>query len=172
MNSSPGNPHFFQDRKRKVFKIFPHLPYLLDKWLFDTDYYSISRFWDQQLQFYYSWHLSSHYVCCATTSSLPCLVWCTGRLGEKCCFFWWVTTYFLISSTQSLLAAIFVFCWPFGPRSGPTECLSWSGSKPFDTLEVFGSRNNFKNLEKNQQRTTKVWKITQHAEFNIKSWIY
>ena len=22
----------------------------------------------------------------------------------------------------------------FGPRSGPTECRSWSGSKPFDTL--------------------------------------
>ena len=25
----------------------------------------------------------------------------------------------------------------FGPRSGPTECQSWSGSKRFDTLIVF-----------------------------------
>ena len=25
----------------------------------------------------------------------------------------------------------------FGPRSGPTQCRSWSGSKPFDTLIVF-----------------------------------
>ena len=28
-------------------------------------------------------------------------------------------------------------CKQFGPKSGLIECLSWSGSKPFDTLIVF-----------------------------------
>ena len=28
-------------------------------------------------------------------------------------------------------------CKQFGPKSGPTECRSWPGSKPFDTLIVF-----------------------------------
>ena len=28
-------------------------------------------------------------------------------------------------------------CKQFGPRLGPTECWSLSGSKPFDTLIVF-----------------------------------
>ena len=29
------------------------------------------------------------------------------------------------------------FCKQFGPRSRPTECLSWSGSNPYDILIVF-----------------------------------
>ena len=29
------------------------------------------------------------------------------------------------------------FCKHFGPRSGPTECRAWSGSKPLDTMIEF-----------------------------------
>ena len=41
-----------------------------------------------------------------------------------------------------LLAVTLLICWwslckQFEPRSGQTECRSWSGSKPFDTLMVF-----------------------------------
>ena len=44
---------------------------------------------------------------------------------------------------SSLAGSIFVICSAvnlckqFGPRSRPTECRSWSGSKAFDTLIVF-----------------------------------
>ena len=52
-------------------------------------------------------------------------------------------------------------CKQFGPRSGPTECRSWSGSKPFDTLIVFLKECIKKvDFEKRQQTTTKAWKIT------------
>ena len=35
-------------------------------------------------------------------------------------------------------------CKQFGPRSGPTKCLAWSGSKQFDTLMAF-LKINFRN---------------------------
>ena len=53
-----------------------------------------------------------------------------------------------------------VVCWynlvkQFGPRSGPTECLAWSGSKLFDTLMVF-LKEFFENINfKKDQQTTK-----------------
>ena len=52
----------------------------------------------------------------------------------------------------------------FGPRSGPTECWSWSGSKLFDTLIVF-LKDFFEkvNFEK-KSASTKAWNITQYAE--------
>ena len=40
------------------------------------------------------------------------------------------TLYLLVSSSDNL-------CKQFGPRSGPTKCRAWSGSKLFDTLMVF-----------------------------------
>ena len=72
--------------------------------------------------------------------------------------------------TLSLLAATFVICWKlykqFGPTTGPTECQSWSGSKPFDTLIVF-LKEFLKKLtfEESQQTTWNTWKIiTQNAK--------
>ena len=48
----------------------------------------------------------------------------------------------------------------FGPRYGPTEYRSQSGSKPFDTDSVperfFFEKANF---EKSQRMTTKAWKL-------------
>ena len=57
-------------------------------------------------------------------------------------------------------AATFVVCWylckQFGPKSRPTFCRSWSGSKWFDTLIVFLKEFLEKvNFEKSQQTTTK-----------------
>ena len=45
-------------------------------------------------------------------------------------------------------------CKQFGPRSGPTECQSWSGSKLFDTCK-FGKKS---------ADDKKAWKITQHEK--------
>ena len=45
-------------------------------------------------------------------------------------------------------------CKQFGPRSGPTECWSWSGSRLLDTLMVFLKEFFEKvNFDKNQQTT-------------------
>ena len=41
-----------------------------------------------------------------------------------------LTIYLLVMSTNNL-------CKQFGPRSGPTKCRAWSGSKLFDTLTAF-----------------------------------
>ena len=41
-----------------------------------------------------------------------------------------LTLYLLVSFADN-------FCKIFGPRSGPTKCRAWSGSKLFDTLFVF-----------------------------------
>ena len=51
----------------------------------------------------------------------------------------------------------------FKPRSGPTECLSYSGSKLIDTDSVPERIFSNVNFEKSQQTTTKPWKITQHV---------
>ena len=54
----------------------------------------------------------------------------------------------------------------FGPRSGPTECRSWSGSRLLDTLMVFlkefFKKVNFEKKSADDRR--KAWKITQHAK--------
>ena len=48
-------------------------------------------------------------------------------------------------------------CKQFGPRSGPTECRSRSGSKLVDTMRVFLEEYFEKvNFEKSQQTTTKA----------------
>ena len=48
-------------------------------------------------------------------------------------------------------------CKQFGPRPGPTECRSCSGSKLFDTLTVFLKEFLEKvNFEKNRQTTSKA----------------
>ena len=53
-----------------------------------------------------------------------------------------------------------VFCKQFGPRSGPTQCRAWSGSKLFNTL-MASPKEFFKKLyfEKNQQTTKKREKL-------------
>ena len=70
---------------------------------------------------------------------------------------WWKSSWFLSSAVN--------LCKQFGPRSGMTECRSWSGSKLFDTLIVF-LKEIFEKVyfEKSQQSTAKSWKITRHAE--------
>ena len=57
------------------------------------------------------------------------------------------------------------FCKQNGPRSGPTERWSWSGSKPFDPLTGFLKEFCEKvNFEKYQQTTTKARKFTWHIK--------
>ena len=53
----------------------------------------------------------------------------------------------ILSSTDN-------FCNQFGPRSGQTQCLAWSGFKPFDTLIVFLKEF----FWKKSQQTTKYFK--------------
>ena len=67
-----------------------------------------------------------------------------------------------------LLSSADNFCKQFGPRSGPTECQSWSGFNMFDTLIVFLKEFLEKiNFEKCQQTATKAWEITQHSESKL-----
>ena len=74
------------------------------------------------------WHNSVwHYLFCKINLRYPSLV-CKNSP-------FWKTTPTLtlclqVSSADSL-------CKQFGPRSGPTKCRAWSGSKLFDTLMVF-----------------------------------
>ena len=63
----------------------------------------------------------------------------------------------------------------FEPRSGPTKCPAWSGSKLFDTLIVFLKEFFEKvDFEKNQQTTKKkAWKLpSSQQKFNIISIIF
>ena len=58
------------------------------------------------------------------------------------------------------LVATFVVCWlpkckQFEPRSDPTKCQAWSGSKLFDTLMVHVFLKDF--LEKNQKKKIHKW---------------
>ena len=46
-------------------------------------------------------------------------------------------------------------CKQLGPRSGPTQHQSWSGSKQFNTLTVFMKEF----FEKCQQSSSKAWKL-------------
>ena len=69
--------------------------------------------------------------------------------------FWRVPLFYLLVSSADNL------CKQFGPRSDPTKCRAWSGSKLFDTLMVF-LKEFFKKVdfEKIHQTTKK------HAKFN------
>ena len=60
------------------------------------------------------------------------------------------------NSASHILSSADNLCKQFGPRSGPTECWSQSGSKLFNTtilfLKEFFEKVNFENI---QQTTTK-----------------
>ena len=57
-----------------------------------------------------------------------------------------------ILSLCVLMSSADDLCKQFGPRSGPTKCRAWSGSKQFDTLMVFPKEFFEKvDFEKNQQ---------------------
>ena len=82
------------------------------------------------------------------------------------------------SSSQFLLSADNL-CKQLGPRSGPTKCRSWSGSKQLNLKEV--SRRQQK-LEKipSMQRAKHIWQvplchklvhITSYAKELFKKWI-
>ena len=59
-----------------------------------------------------------------------------------------LTLCLLVSSADNL-------CKQFGPRSGPTKCRAWSGSKLFDTLTVylkeFFEKVDFENFSRRQK---------------------
>ena len=112
----------------------------------------------------------------------------TGRISSFCGQRWmilseyqmplmWTIVFFSFSYLSiiqwciphSLLAAFFLLpadnlcIWQFEPRSGPTQCRSWSGSKQFDTLTVFLKEFFEKdNFEKSQQMPPKAL----HAKMN------
>ena len=67
----------------------------------------------------------------------------------------------LVSSADDL-------CKQFGPRSGPTKCRAWSGSKLFDTLMIF-LKEFFKkvNFEKNQQTAKKHAKSPKCCKLKV-----
>ena len=71
-----------------------------------------------------------------------------------------------LSLLGGLKSSTDTFCKQFGPRSGPTACRSSSGSKLFDTLQVFLKEFFEKvNFEKEtQQMTTKAFK-----EFSVEA---
>ena len=57
-------------------------------------------------------------------------------------------------SKEITLSSADNLCKQFVPRSGPTKCRAWSGSKLFDTLMVFRKEILEKvNFEKNEQTT-------------------
>ena len=63
-----------------------------------------------------------------------------------------LTFYLLVSSANNL-------CKQFGPRSGPTICRAWSGSKLFDTLTVF-KKVDFENVNiSRQQKSMKNYPV-------------
>ena len=68
-------------------------------------------------------------------------------------------------SLSLLMSSADKFCKQFGPRSGPTKCLSCSGSKLFDTLIEFLKEFFEKvDLEKKSADGNKSMKITQYAK--------
>ena len=79
--------------------------------------------------------------------------WRIGKLYTLSCklqiFKFWMSP--ILSLLVMTLSSADNLCKQFGPRSGPTECRSRFGSKPFDTLTVFLKEFFEKvNLEKSQ----------------------
>ena len=80
----------------------------------------------------------------------------------------WNNYYVLVQLTPSqhaltlclLVPSAGNLCKQFGPRSGPTDCWAWSGSKLFDSLMVFLKCFFFEKVdfEKKIQQTTKTQK--------------
>ena len=60
------------------------------------------------------------------------------------------------------------FCKQFGPRSGPTECRSWSGSNCLSSYIVFLKEI----FEKNPQTAKKACKISQYAKSLKVTWYW
>ena len=59
----------------------------------------------------------------------------------------------LPASDNMFCLLITLVCKHFGPRSGPTERRSWSGSKLFDTLIAMIGKVNFSKSGKRQQKS-------------------
>ena len=76
--------------------------------------------------------------------------------------FWWPLQTVWIQIRTDKMSSNDNLCKQFGPRSGPTKCRFWSGSKLVDTLIVFRKVN----FEKVSRRQQKAWEITQHAVLN------
>ena len=75
--------------------------------------------------------------------------WSRDSKGKWNTNFIYLTLCLLVSSADNL-------CKQFGPRSGPTKCRAWSGSKLFDILKCIPERFFPKSwFEKNQQTTKK-----------------
>ena len=68
------------------------------------------------------------------TDRMSILIWIQNHLTDTMKVF--LKELFEKSQQKTTLSADNL-CKQFGPRSGPTQCQSWSGSKPFDTLIVF-----------------------------------
>ena len=69
---------------------------------------------------------------------------------------------------QQLLSSADNFCNMFGPSTGLTECRSWIGFRPFDTLIVFLIFFFEKvNFEENQQMTNKSMKKIPRMHIRI-----
>ena len=72
----------------------------------------------------------------------------------------------LCDQTLYLPHQLITFCKQFGPRSGPTKCRAWSGSKLFDMLTVF-LKEFFEKVDfKKNQQTAK-----NHAKFPSMQWV-
>ena len=81
--------------------------------------------------------------------------------AKAICVFFSVSPSCNVASTLCLLVpSVDNICKQFGPRSGPTKCRAWPGSKLFDTLMVFLKEFYEKvEIEKNQQKTKKPEKL-------------
>ena len=87
-------------------------------------------------------------------------------------FFCLLTIYLSSFPARGNLSSADNLCKQFGPRSGPTECRSWSGSKLFDTLIVFLKEFFEKvDFEKNQQTTTKNHENYPACKDLVISWL-
>ena len=74
-------------------------------------------------------------------------------------YMYWV----YIGLTSSDMSSADNLCKQFGPRSGPTECRFWSGSKLFDTQSDL-ERNLKKLILKKSAVDKNAWKMTLPAK--------
>ena len=104
-----------------------------------------------------------HSTICYRPSSWRSLLWlklgqyCVNPVGDFCIACNTPLTLSLLVSTSASADNLNKY---FGIRSGPTECPSWSGSKPFDTLilflQDFFEKFNFVKVSRQHQKREKL----------------